>query len=112
VDSAQPLSHGFDDTAPDAKLGRKQAQSAAKFRGGTLVSDIVEVGDVYTPLSWSCAKGHTFEASMYLVMRAGHWCPQCQAPPWNYDERAREDTFFAQVWPKLGPSGLNQSPTR
>ncbi len=99
VNSAKPLSHGFDDTLPDATLDRAQAVSAAEFRGGTLVSDTVIVGDVYTPLRWSCARGHTFEASMYAVMRAGHWCPECQAPPWNYDERAAEDAFFAQVWP-------------
>jgi nucleoside-diphosphate-sugar epimerase len=99
VEEAQPLSHGFDDTVPDAELGIEHAQSAATFRGGKLVSKKVTTGDVYTPVSWSCARGHTFDASPYLVMRAGHWCPECQAPPWNYDERAREDSFFAQVWP-------------
>jgi hypothetical protein len=32
------------------------------------------------------------------VLKAGHWCPQCTPPPWNYDEIAKVNPSFAQVW--------------
>lgn len=28
-------------------------------------------------------------------MQAGHWCPQCAAPPWKSDEVANVDPLFA-----------------
>lgn len=96
---AAPLGHGFDDGLPDAELGLGQARSAAQFRGGECLSDAMQFGAVYSPLTWRCARGHEFQATPYLVLRAGHWCPECEAPPWDYDERAAVNPFFAQVWP-------------
>ncbi|MGO1694514.1 MAG: NAD-dependent epimerase/dehydratase family protein [Arthrobacter sp.] len=93
------LSHGFDDQLPDAELGVVQAQSAAAFRGGEYLGSSLEPGELHTPAFWRCAFGHEFSATPYLVLRAGHWCPECQAPPWDFDRIAAVNPFFAQVWP-------------
>lgn len=91
-----PLDHGYDDSLPDARIGLPEAASAAQFRGGECLSESMQDGDLYARVSWRCAEGHTFEASAYLVLRAGHWCPDCQPPPWS-DDRAASNPFLAQV---------------
>ncbi|MEO7348763.1 MAG: hypothetical protein ABIW32_02710 [Terrimesophilobacter sp.] len=40
--------------------------------------------------------GHEFEATAYLVLRAGHWCRECAPPPWDAD-RAAGNPFLSQV---------------
>ncbi|MHA1822025.1 MAG: NAD-dependent epimerase/dehydratase family protein [Promethearchaeota archaeon] len=89
------LDHGYDESKE--KLELSDLQGAAKFRGGSLLSTEWD-GDMYSKLKWKCAFGHEFEASPYLVLKAGHWCPECAAPPWRYDEIAKKNPFFAQVW--------------
>jgi hypothetical protein len=74
-------------------------KAAAEFRGGQLLSSRMTKGDLAGMLRWQCAFGHEFEASPTLVLLAGHWCPHCLPPPWNYNEIARRNPFFAQVWP-------------
>ena len=71
-------------------------QKAAEFRGGKCASANWD-GDLYAPLKWECAFGHTFSARPFTVLKAGHWCPQCDAT-WNGDEKAKTNPFFAQVW--------------
>lgn len=55
-------------------------------------------GDLYTKLKWRYAFGHEFEASPALVLLGGHWCLDCLPAPWNYDDEAKKNPFFAQVW--------------
>ncbi len=89
------LNHGYDES--NAQLDLSDLASAAEFRGGALLSTSWD-GDLYTMLHWKCAFEHEFDASPYLVLKTGHWCPECAPPPWNYDEVARRNPFFAQVW--------------
>lgn len=91
------LDHGYDEAKLELDLG--DLQGAARFRGGRLLTAEWS-GDLYDRLPWQCAFGHVFEASAYLVLKTGHWCPHapCTPPPWNYDEIARRSPFFAQVW--------------
>ena len=89
------LDHGYDETKK--KLDIKDLQDAAEFRGGRLLSKEWS-GDMYSTLRWRCAFDHEFEAKPYTVLKAGHWCPECLPPPWNYDEEAKKNPFFAQVW--------------
>jgi nucleoside-diphosphate-sugar epimerase len=96
----RPLSHGYDDQLPDDEIGLAQARSAAAFRGGACLAPSVSAGDLYRALPWRCAFEHQFTASMYLVLRAGHWCPDCEAPPWRYREIAAVNPFLAQLWPQ------------
>lgn len=54
-----------------------------------------------TKLKWKCGTcGAEFEASPALILLGGHWCPECYIPQkeWNYDEVAKTNPFFAQVW--------------
>ncbi|MCQ2463898.1 MAG: hypothetical protein MJ177_10970, partial [Clostridia bacterium] len=54
--------------------------------------------DFYKPIKWRCGLGHEFMMSPNLVLKGGHWCPDCLPMPWNYDEIAAANPFFAQVW--------------
>jgi len=90
-----PLKHGYDESKE--KLDLKDIKGAAEFRGGQCLSTQWD-GDIYSKLKWICAFGHEFELKPYTVLKAGHWCPECLPPPWNFDEQARKNPFFAQAW--------------
>lgn len=93
----QYLDHGYDESKDFHSLKLGDMKKAAQFRGGKCLS--LRMGaDMYTPLEWKCAHGHRFKMSPNLVLRGGHWCPQCMPMPWRYDEIAKKDPFFAQVW--------------
>ena len=89
------LNHGYNE-AKDV-LNIEDLKEIASFRGGEIL-EIEWNGDMYKPLKWKCAFGHDFEASVYTIAKAGHWCRECDPPDWNYDEIAKKNTFFAQVW--------------
>lgn len=91
------LDHGYDESKPFNKLTIADMQKAAEFRGGECLSK--KLGkDMYTPIKWKCSCGHEFEMSPNLVLKGGHWCPECLPMPWKYDEIAKNNPFFAQVW--------------
>ncbi len=91
------LDHGYDETKDFNTLGIADMKKAAEFRGGECLSK--KMGkDVYTPIKWKCSCGHEFEMSPNLVLKGGHWCPECLPMPWKYDEIAKNNPFFAQVW--------------
>ena len=90
------LDHGYDDSKADSDLTMNDMREAARFRGGLCLSE--SLNDMHSPLEWQCAFGHQFKATPTLILRAGHWCPECLAPPWNYDEIAKQNPFFAQVY--------------
>jgi nucleoside-diphosphate-sugar epimerase len=89
------LDHGYDES--NDSLDTNDLRGAAEFRGGHLLSDGWD-GEMYTKLNWKCTYGHEFDASPYLVLKTGHWCPECAPPAWNYDDLAKKNPFFAQVW--------------
>ncbi|MHA1380117.1 MAG: NAD-dependent epimerase/dehydratase family protein [Candidatus Helarchaeota archaeon] len=89
------LDHGYDESKEQLEIS--DLQGAANFRGGELLSDSWN-GDMYTTLRWKCAFGHKFDAKPYTILGAGIWCPECLPPPWRYDEIAKKNPFFAQVW--------------
>ena len=103
LDTARPssrplrLDHGYDERCPLGEIDVDAMRSAAEFRGGRFLSSRMTRGDLTTKLGWECAFGHRFEASPTLVLLAGHWCPRCLPPPWNDEEVARRNPFFAQV---------------
>ena len=92
------LNHGYDETKPKSELDLDDMKKAAEFRGGKCWSNEMSNGDLKTKLKWECAFGHHFDASPTLVLLGGHWCPDCFPTPWNYDEEAKKNPFFAQVW--------------
>jgi len=89
------LDHGYDESKE--KFDLKDLQETAIFRGGECLSKGWN-GDIYQTLEWKCALGHVFTGKPYTLLKAGHWCPECVPPPWNYDNEARKNPFFAQVW--------------
>lgn len=92
------LNHGYDETKPKSELDIEDMRQAAEFRGGKCLSASMTKGDLSTPLEWECQFGHRFKASPNLILMGGHWCPECLPMPWNYDEIAQGNPFFAQVW--------------
>jgi len=105
------LDHGYDEDKPTHELDLEDMKAAAAFRGGTCQSNRMVEGDLFTQLDWKCAFDHTFEATPNLVLKGGHWCPHCAPPGWNYDEEARRNPFFAQVWyPNHDPEENNVYP--
>ena len=91
----QRLNHGYDETKESLDLD--ELQGAATFRGGECRAGEWD-GDMFATLDWVCAAGHEFQAKANTVLKAGHWCPECLAPPWNFDQQAKVNPFFAQVW--------------
>lgn len=89
------LNHGYDESK--VSLNIEDLKGAAKFRGGECLSTNWN-GDLYVKIKWKCAFGHEFELKPYTVLKAGHWCPECLPSPWNFDEQAKKNPFFAQVW--------------
>ena len=100
-DNAIILNHGYDESKPREVWTIEDMRMAAEFRGGKCISETMVKGDWRTPLEWECQFGHRFKASPVLVLLGGHWCPECLPSPWNYDEIAKGNPFFAQVWTPL-----------
>lgn len=109
-DDYRRLDHGYDESLPVAQWDIALMQAAAEFRGGRCLSTEMSPGAVNTTLHWQCWREHSFEMSPKTVLHGGHWCPHCapQQAGWNYDEEARHNPFFAQVWyPNHTPSESN-----
>ena len=90
------LNHGFDESKHENEFNLKDMKEAARFRGGKCLS--LNFVDMKSKLKWKCAFGHRFEGSAVLVLKGGHWCPECVAPPWDYDKIASKNPFFAQAY--------------
>lgn len=97
-DKVVSIDHGYDESKPESLLDLSDVKEAAHFRGGRCLSNEMIPGDWNRKLLFSCAFGHTFEASPRLILEGGHWCPVCERTGWNYGERAERDPYFAQVW--------------
>lgn len=99
------LDHGYDESKDVSSLNINDMKKAAKFRGGECLSDSMIEGDLGTKLKWQCGFNHIFEASPRLILKGGHFCEKCEAPPWEYDKIAKINPFFAQVWHKESKIG-------
>lgn len=91
------LDHGYDEEKGIENLTVEDLKKAAQFRGGDY-EETDAPKDIYTPVKWRCAEGHTFMASVNAVLHGGHWCPECMAHEWKYGQFAKENPFYAQVW--------------
>lgn len=88
------LDHGYDESKPDAQLTAEDCRRAAAFRGGEYLSETAEMD---APGEWQCASGHRFTATPRLILKGGHWCPDCLPAPWTYREQAAVNPFLRQV---------------
>lgn len=93
------LDHGYDENKLDSELDINDMKKAAIFRGGLCLSDTMTKGDLFSPLKWRCSEGHTFMASPYTILKAGHWCIDCLSDEkWKFDLLSTKNPFYAQVW--------------
>jgi len=88
------LDHGYDESKE--KLSLPDLRQAAVFRGGSCTSADWD-GDMFADLEWVCAFGHSFRAKPNTILKGGHWCPECEAPDWNFRKIAEKNPFFNQV---------------
>jgi nucleoside-diphosphate-sugar epimerase len=95
------LKHGYDEIKPTSELDLRDIQGAAEFRGGDCLSTFMTQGDLFSPLRWKCHLGHEFDATPNLILKGGHWCPECERTAWDYAEYAQHSPFHAQVWTPL-----------
>ena len=107
------LDHGYDESKPMDALTMEDLKKAAAFRGGKLLTDKIKAKGLElwdTPLEWQSASGETFEATPRLILLGGHWAPgdmpfpyrgKDGERPWHWDEVARHNPFFAQIWAPL-----------
>ena len=93
------LDHGYDEMKQE--LEGEDLQAAARYRGGHLVSETWD-GHMHAALHWECCQGHRFTMTPHAVLKGGHWCMECIAPPWDYRPIAEKNLFAAQV---LSPGG-------
>jgi nucleoside-diphosphate-sugar epimerase len=89
------LDHGYDESK--SQLNLADLQGAATFRGGSCLTPNWD-GDMFAPLEWKCCLGHEFPGTPNTILKGGHWCPECVSPPWQFDNVAKNNAFFAQVW--------------
>ena len=54
VENPKLLYHGYDDKKPENEIDIEDVKNAAKFRGGELLSEKMEKGDLATKLKWKC----------------------------------------------------------
>ncbi|MGV0680629.1 MULTISPECIES: NAD(P)-dependent oxidoreductase [Mycobacteriaceae] len=91
------LDHGYDESKEPAEWTDADYAAAADFRGGQLLSTDVITGDIATPLAWRCGTGHEFEGSPRLILRGGHWCPECVKDTAGYRAQTQRNHFLAQL---------------
>ncbi len=95
------LSHGYDENKALSDLTLEDLQKAAEFRGGKCLAEKAPENE-YVKIKWQCSEGHIFESSVYTILGAGHWCPECTMPEkqtyWRFDYLAKKSPFFAQLW--------------
>ena len=110
VENPLLLDHGYNDKKPENEIDIEDAKNAAKFRGGELISEKMDKGDLTTKLKWKCGYcKNEFEASPCLILLGGFWCPKCFIPEekWDYDNIARTCPFFGQIWYNDHPKNEN-----
>lgn len=111
---AHKLDHGYDESKSNDEITLDDLKKAAAFRGGECLATEEEYVDFYTPIKWKSAQGNEFMMSANLVLKGGHWDPATLPADatgehfkWNYDEEAKVNPFFAQVWYPLHDKSEN-----
>jgi len=94
-DLASSLSEVREKENEPVRYMMRDMQELARSRGGQCLSTAFI--DVKTKLRWKCALEHEWEATPRLLL-AGHWCPECAPPPWDYDTQAKVDPALAAVY--------------
>jgi len=94
-ESTNSFSSGKEKESEPESYTIRDMQELALSRGGQCLS--ADFVDIKTKLKWKCAFGHEWEATPRLL-KAGHWCPECAPPPWDYDTQAKVDPALAAIY--------------
>lgn len=98
IKNAKLINYYFDIDKDDKEIKLKDLQSVANAHGGKLLSQKYD-GNIYKKLKWETQNNEVFEASVYTVLRAGHWFnPVYKSNCWDFDMLAKKDKIFAQIW--------------
>jgi hypothetical protein len=71
----------------------------AQSRGGRLLSP--EFSGMREPHRWGCALDHEFEATPWILVHGGYWCPECfpsieKSGGWDWERQAKLDPLLAR----------------
>lgn len=66
---------------------------AEKRGGGLLSDDFYGMDKVHR---WQCGFGHEFDATPKLIVMGGHWCPDCNPAPWDFNKLVKVDKMLAE----------------
>ncbi len=92
------LDHGYDDRKPDEEITFEDLESVAAAHGGRLLSGSW-LGEMYEPLEWQTQDGERFMASVFTVLRAGHWHNKIyRENVWDFDRLSKKDKIYAGLW--------------
>ena len=95
----QPIDYGFDINKNDKDITYSDLLRVANMRGGRLITDDYQTGDIYRPLEWENSDGERFKARAYTVIRGGHWLnPLYKSYTWDFDRLAKKDKLIATYW--------------
>ena len=93
------LDHYFDINKDRKLVDLKDLQNLAKARGGKLLEDSFEKGDIYRKVKWQNADGEVFEARPHTVLFCGHWKNiSYDKYAWDFDRLAKTDKLVADIW--------------
>ncbi|MCD8041134.1 MAG: GDP-mannose 4,6-dehydratase [Clostridia bacterium] len=96
--NAALLDLGFDYEKSDSEITLQDIQNVADMHGGKLLTGSYS-GDIYQKMDWLTQDGEKFTASVYTVLRAGHWYSGIyEKNIWEFDRLSKKDKIFAQVW--------------
>ncbi|MDE0884382.1 MAG: hypothetical protein OSB70_02490 [Myxococcota bacterium] len=73
----------------------------AESRGGRLLSP--EFEGMRKAHHWGCAFGHEFEATPWILIHGGYWCPDCfpvaeEKGSWDWDKQSEVDPLLARFY--------------
>jgi len=90
------LAHGYDEAKVPEHWRLDDLRAAAEFRGGKCLAESCDGPDM--PVEWRSSAGIRFTMTPRLYLKGGHWCPATMIDSAHYDDEARRNPFFAQVW--------------
>ncbi|MCM1439112.1 MAG: NAD-dependent epimerase/dehydratase family protein [Roseburia sp.] len=91
--------YGYDIDKADRDITVNDLIAVAEAHGGKCLTPEKFNGDMYENIDWETCDGEKFTASVYTVLRAGHWVnPLYTDWVWDFDRLSKTDRIFARIW--------------
>ena len=99
ISTYQPIDYGYDINKSDKYITFEDLVSYASKRGGRLISQDYQKGNIYQVLEWENSDKERFKARAYTVIRGGHWLnPLYNLYTWDFDRLSKKDEIIAAYW--------------